>query len=90
VGWVDEDSEEIVPYDAARESELGPPNTRPITVDEAAEITEEEVLDAFNRVREVNIPRSSARYLIGRPNRQAKAPGAPPIISNKQVQEIIQ
>ena len=39
--------------------------------------------------RKLNIPRSSARYFINKPDRQAKPPGAAPIISNEKVQEII-
>lgn len=40
--------------------------------------------------RKLKIPRSSARYFIDKPDRQAKAPGAPRIVSDKQIQDIIQ
>ncbi|KAH9222040.1 hypothetical protein DL95DRAFT_454951 [Leptodontidium sp. 2 PMI_412] len=49
VGWKDEATGELIEYDVALEVELGDPLTRAITADEAAEITKEEVLGAFNR-----------------------------------------
>ncbi|KAG4430448.1 hypothetical protein IFR05_014074 [Cadophora sp. M221] len=50
VGWKEESTGELIEYDVALEAELGGPITRAITADEAAEITEDEVLEAFNRV----------------------------------------
>ncbi|KAG4429843.1 hypothetical protein IFR05_014675 [Cadophora sp. M221] len=37
----------------------------------------------------LGIPRSSAQYFLDKPNQQAKPPGAPSIISDAQIEEII-
>lgn len=39
--------------------------------------------------RKLGIPRSSAQYFLEKPDRLLKPPGAPPKISNAQVEEII-
>ena len=39
--------------------------------------------------QKLDIPRSSARYFINKPDRQAKPPGTLPIISDQKIQEIV-
>jgi ketohexokinase/beta-glucosidase len=39
--------------------------------------------------RKLKILRSSAQYWLNKPDRQAKPPGAPPKISDEQIQEIV-